>query len=274
MTTSSTIVLLTGGSSGIGAATAKLLCRGGMTVYSASRSGGGDAETLENGRIIPVKMDVNDPSAVKEVVDRIVREQGRLDAVVCNAGNGIAGSVEDTSVDEARYQFETCFYGAVRTIDACLPVFRSQGHGRIVTVSSVAAVIPIPFQAYYSSVKAALHMLTRALSLEVKPFGIQCCCVLPGDTKTGFTKARKYTQASQEATSPYYQTMHRSVAKMEKDEQNGMAPEVIGKAILRQLGRRKMKLTVTPRIDYRAIGILVRILPERLAMWIIGLLYS
>ncbi len=274
MKASSPIVLLTGGSSGIGAATARLLCQRGMTVYSASRSGGGEAVSSPAGRIIPVSMDVNDSAAVQAVIQRILQEQGRLDAVVCNAGNGIAGAVEDTSVEEARYQFETCFYGAVRTIDACLPVFRAQGGGRIVTVSSVAAVIPIPFQAYYSSVKAALHMLTRAISLEVKPFGIQCCCVLPGDTKTGFTKARKFAQASQDPASPYYKTMTESVGKMEKDEQNGMAPEVIGKAICRQLGRRRMKLTVTPRLDYRAIGILARLLPERLMMWIVGLLYS
>ena len=138
------IVLLTGGSSGIGAAAALMLARSGMTVYAASRSG----KAPEHPLIVPVVMDVNDEKAVGDTVDRIVAEQGRLDAVVCNAGNGIAGAVEDTSVDEVRYQFETCFFGVVKTVGACLPVFRRQGHGRIITVSSVAAVIPIPYQTF------------------------------------------------------------------------------------------------------------------------------
>ena len=155
------IVLLTGGSSGIGAATAWMLAQAGMTVYATSRSG----KAPEHERIIPLVMDVNDAQAVENTVSRILSEQGRLDAVVCNAGNGMAGAAEDTSIDEIRYQFETCFYGAVKVIDACLPVFRRQGYGRILTVTSVAAFIPIPYQAFYSSVKAALLMYTKALSL-------------------------------------------------------------------------------------------------------------
>lgn len=191
--------------------------------------------------------------------------------MICNAGNGIAGAVEDTSIEEARYQFETCYFGAVRTIDACLPIFRQQGYGKIITVTSVAAFIPIPFQAFYSSVKAALLMLTKALSLEVKPFGIQCCSVQPGDTKTGFTSARKYTAKAYDGA--YTETMKRSVAKMEKDEQNGMPASKIAKAIYKQLKARKMRLNVTPRFDYRAIEILSKLLPTRVIMWLVGKLY-
>jgi len=270
------IVLLTGGSSGIGAATARILSRSGMTVYAGSRRGTlpeGNQGTEDISRLIPVRLDVNDAETLKAAVERIVREQGRLDAVICNAGNGIAGAIEETDEQEARAQMETCFFGAVKTIQACLPVFRTQGHGRIITVSSVAALIPIPYQAFYSAVKSALLSLTQALSLEVKPFGIQCCSILPGDTKTGFTSARKYTEASQDKGSPYYERMSASVGKMERDEQHGMAPEVMGRAILRQLKKRRMSVTVTPRIDYRLIGLLSHWLPDRLVLWIVGLLY-
>lgn len=261
------IVLLTGGSSGIGAATALMLAQAGMTVYATSRSG----KAPEHNRIIPLVMDVNDAEAVAHTVSWILAEQGRLDAVVCNAGNGMAGAAEDTSIDEVRYQFETCFYGAVKVIDACLPVFRRQGYGRVLTVTSVAAFIPIPYQAFYSSVKAALLMYTKALSLEVAPFGIQCCSILPGDTKTGFTSARKYAEKAREGA--YAERMARSVAKMEKDEQNGMSPDVIARAICKQLTRSRMQLHVTPRLDYKAIEVLSRVLPERLVMWIVSLLY-
>lgn len=261
------VVLLTGGSSGIGAAAASMLAARGIKVYAASRSG----KAPEQEGIVPVSMDVNDQEAIDKTVKSIYEAEGKLDAVVCNAGNGIAGAVEDTSVEEIRYQFETCFYGAVRVIDACLPIFRQQGFGKIITVTSVAGFIPIPFQAFYSSVKAALLMLTKALSLEVKPFGIQCCSILPGDTKTGFTSARKYTAKAESGA--YAHVMKRSIAKMEKDEQNGMPPERIARAICKQLSARRMKATVTPRFDYRTIEILSKLLPTRWVLSLVGKLY-
>lgn len=246
-----------------------MLAAEGCTVYAASRSG---KAPMDKG-IIPVSLDINDYEGTIALVSRICEERGTLDAVICNAGNGIAGAVEDTSTEEARYQFETCFFGTVKTVRACLPVFRRQGHGKIITVSSVAAIIPIPFQTFYSSVKAALLMYTKALSLEVRPFGIQCCSILPGDTRTGFTGARKYAALADD-NSPYAQVMKASVAKMEKDEQNGMSPDVIAGAIVGQMKRRRMKLHVTPRLDYRAIDILSGLLPEKTVMWIVRLLYA
>ena len=268
------VVLLTGGSSGIGAATARLLSEQGMTVYCGSRRGQAPSAGEKGGPIIPLVLDVNDPDRMQAAVQQIVREQGRLDAVVCNAGNGIGGAVEDTSPEEARYQFETCFFGACNTIRACLPVFRGQGSGRIVTVTSVAAIIPIPFQAFYSSVKSALLMLTNALSMEVRPFGIQCGSVLPGDTRTGFTAARKMTAAAGDENSAYRERTARSIAKMEHDEQNGMPPEKIARAILRQLQRRRMRPVMVPRLDYKLIRLLQRIVPDRLMLRIVRMIYD
>ena len=273
------VILLTGGSSGIGAATAILLAQEGNHVYAASRSGrlpeGLHSESLAScrGFVRAIALDVNDASSLQSAVENICREEGRLDVLVCNAGNGIAGAIEQTNEEEAKYQFETCFFGAVKSIQACLPTFRAQGHGKIITVTSVAAVIPLPYQAFYSAVKAALLSLTQSLQLELKPFHIQCCSILPGDTKTGFTAARKYTKAAQDSSSPYYKAMMASVQKMEKDEQNGMSAQVIARAIARQVRRRRMSISVTPRIDYWAIGLLVRLLPRRLVLWIVGLLY-
>ena len=273
------VILLTGGSSGIGAATAILLAQEGNHVYAASRSGrlpeDLKPESLATcrGFVRGISVDVNDASSLQNAVENICREEGRLDVLVCNAGNGIAGAIEQTNEEEAKYQFETCFFGAVKSIQACLPTFRAQGHGKIITVTSVAAVIPLPYQAFYSAVKAALLSLTQSLQLEMKPFHIQCCSILPGDTKTGFTAARKYTKAAQDSSSPYYKAMMASVQKMEKDEQNGMSAQVIARAIARQVRRRRMSISVTPRIDYWAIGLLVRLLPRRLVLWIVGLLY-
>ena len=268
------VVLLSGGSSGIGAETARLLAEAGYTVYAGSRRGTVSEQCSALKNVIPVVLDVNDQESVAKVVAAVIAKEGHIDAVVCNAGNGIAGAVEQTTVDEAKYQFETCFFGAHRLIREVLPHMRSQQFGRIITVSSVAAVVPIPYQTFYSSAKAAVLIYTKALSLEVKGFGIQCCSILPGDTKTGFTSARKTTAESDDKDSVYYDVFKKSVGRMEHDEQNGMPASKIAKAIVGQLGKRRMAATVTPRIDYKAINFLVRILPTKLMLWIVGKLYA
>ena len=265
------VVLLTGGSSGIGAATAHLLANAGMKVYAGSRRG--TIDTPQEG-IVPVKLDVNDAAGTEAVVADILSREGRLDAVVCNAGNGIYGPVEGTTEEEARNQFETTFFGSLKTIEACLPVFRKQGFGRIVTVSSVMGILPLPYQVFYSSAKSALLFLTEGLAMELDGTGIQCCCVLPGDVATGFTQARKLNAAAQNADSPYKERMDRNLAKIEKDEQGGMSPDVIGKSILRQLQRKNMRARVIPRLDYGLVGFVVRICPVKWRLKLINLLYN
>ena len=310
-------MLLTGGSSGIGAATAILLAKNGIKVYAGSRRGT-VADSHPN--IVPVKLDVNDAETTRLVVERIVQEEGRLDAVICNAGAGIYGPLEGTIEEEAREQFETTYFGSFKTIEACLPVFRKQNFGRIITVTSVMAVLQLPFQGLYSSAKAALLSLSQSLSLELKGTGIECCSILPGDVSTGFTSARKKTEAARREDSPYRDKMtpdffrisaeeiekpkvrvmdcipnvleipevilemeavdgelkadpEKNLAKIEKDELGGMAPSVIANAIFRQLRRRHMAVRVIPRIDYKAVGFLVRVLPAKWVLSILNLIY-
>ena len=265
------VVLLTGGSSGIGAATAHLLAKAGMKVYAGSRRG--SIDTPQQG-IVPVKLDVNDAAMSAAVVADIVAREGRLDAVVCNAGNGIYGPVEGTTEEEARSQFETTFFGSRKTIEACLPVFRQQGFGRIVTVSSVMGILPLPYQVFYSGAKAALLSLTEGLAMELEGSGIQCCCILPGDVATGFTQARKLNQAAQKADSPYKVKMEKNLRKIEKDETGGMSPDVIGNSILRQLRKKRMRVRVIPRLDYGLVGFIVRICPVKWRLKLVNLLYN
>lgn len=269
------VVLITGASAGIGLSAAVQLMDKGVRVYAASRRGGIPQKAQNGvGELIPVQMDVNNPEVIASVVAQILKENNRLDAVICNAGNGIAGSIEDTSNEEMRYQFETNFFGAVNTINACLPVFRAQGYGKVIATSSVAAVVPIPFQAFYSAGKSALSIFMQALAIEVKPFGIQCCSILPGDTKTDFTSARKYTEKSQSADSAYSQKMKTSVGRMEKDEQNGMDAKVVAKQMVDQVMSKRMKVAVVPGFQYKVICWLFKILPTRTSLWIVGLLYG
>ena len=265
------VVLLTGGSSGIGAATAHLLADAGMKVYAGSRRG--TIDRPQDG-IVPVKLDVNDAAAAQAVVADILEKEGRLDAVICNAGNGIYGPVEGTTEEEARSQFETTFFGSLKTIEACLPVFRKQGFGRIVTVSSVMGILPLPYQVFYSSAKSALLFLTEGLAMELAGTGVECCCVLPGDVATGFTQARKLNIAAQDPHSPYKEKMDKNLAKIEKDELGGMSPDVIGKSILKQLRKRHMRMRVIPRLDYGLVGFIVRICPAKQRLKLVNLLYN
>ncbi len=268
------VVWITGAGSGIGKEMAKQLMQQGACVYATSRSiSSANREEFGTGKIIPVRMDVNSVDDLQRVMQYIMNEQGRIDAVVCNAGNGIAGSVEDTSDEEARYQMETNFFGTIKTIQTCLPVFRKQRQGKIMVTSSVAALVPIPYQAFYSAGKAAALLLLQALSMEVKPFGIQCCAVLPGDTRTGFTDARKMTVQSLSPHSPYGAQTKTSVERMEQDELNGMNVSVVARAMVQQLLSRRMKPVIVPGIKYKAVCALLRIVPQQLKLWIVARVY-
>lgn len=268
------IILLTGGSSGIGWEVARLLMHKGARVYSASRRLGAALKAPQgNGEIIPVRLDINNEEETAQIVSRILQENQRLDAVICNAGNGIAGAVEETSAGEAAYQLETNFFGTVKTIRACLPVFRRQGYGRIMATSSVAAIVPIPYQAFYSAGKSALLTFMQALSLEVSPFGIQCCTVLPGDTKTAFTSARRYTEASRSADSPYATRMKKSVDKMIHDEETGMSPAFVARKMVRRIMSKRMKPILIPGAQYQLICWLFNVLPVRLRLWCVRQIY-
>lgn len=268
------IVLLTGGSTGIGLEIALQLMNKNARVYSASRRPGNHQKSDSGeGEIIPVQLDINNEADTASLVDRILKENGKLDVVICNAGNGIAGAVEDTSIDEVRFQMETNFFGAVKTIQACLPLFRKQGKGKIIVTSSIAAIVPIPYQAFYSAGKSALSTFLQALALEVKPFGIQCCAVLPGDTKTDFTSSRKQTEASQENGSVYSVRMKKAIRKMEEDEKNGMKASFVARKIVNQVFRKRMKPIVIPGIQYKLIYSLFNVLPVRWRMWAVGKLY-
>jgi short-subunit dehydrogenase len=266
------IIIVTGASAGIGLSLVQMLekqenCK----IYAASRSGKFSSNSQ---KIVPLKMDVNNAESVNAAAQKILDENGKIDVLVCNAGNGIAGAVEDMTLDEVRYQMETNFFGTVRVIQAFLPVFRSQNYGKIIVTTSVAGIVPIPFQSVYSASKAAIMTAIDALSLELKPYKVQCCCVLPGDTKTNFTAARVFAEKAKSDTSPYKIRFEKSIMKMEKDEQNGVPPEKVAKIIVNQLNKRRMKLRVAVGWDYKLICWAFSILPARLKMWAVGLLYG
>jgi NAD(P)-dependent dehydrogenase (short-subunit alcohol dehydrogenase family) len=239
------VVLITGASSGIGAACAAHLAALGHKVYGTSRRAPAITPAalaqLPYPRLIP--MDVTVDATVATGVGLVLTVEGRLDVLVNNAGNGIAGAIEDTPIEMAKGQVETNFWGMVRLCQAVLPAMRAQRSGLIVNISSMAGRMGIPYQAFYSASKFAIEGATEALRLEVAPCGVRACLIEPGDFRTGFTAHRQ--RCSREETSGVYaDACERALGVMEHDEQHGPTPEMIAQTLARIIA------TPNPRLRY------------------------
>ena len=259
------IAIVTGGTSGIGKATALALRGAGYTIYEFSRREAG-VEGLHH-----IRADITDETQVRAAVQQVMDAEGQIDVVVNNAGFGISGAVEFTSTEDAKSLFDVNFFGMVNMNRAVLPIMRQQGGGRIVNMSSVAAPIAIPFQAYYSASKAAVRTYSLALASEVRPFGIEVCVIMPGDIATGFTAARR---KSCDGDVVYHGRIARSVAVMEHDEQTGMSAEYAGQFVARRATQKRAKLICTMGHKYALFVFLMRILPTGLATRIVGKIYA
>ncbi len=252
------VVVITGASAGIGHATADRLHAAGWTVVGASRRG------TSPGTWRPLVMDVDDDASVADGLAAVVAEHGRLDAVVACAGWGLAGSVEQTPMADAKDQVETNFWGAVRVVQVALPTFRAAGGGRVVLVSSIGGVLGIPFQAFYSASKFAMEGYGEALAYEVAPFGIHVTLVEPGNVRTDFTSSRRDVIAAP-GDDPYEAASAKAVRKMEEDERNGVPPDDVAKVIAKVLvASRPPRRASVGKMGERVGIVGKRLLPYRL----------
>ena len=259
------VAVITGGNSGIGKSTAKALLKMGCTVYEFSRR-----EILSDG-IKHITCDVTDENAVKSAVETVVSESGRIDIVINCAGFGISVSVEFTELSQAKAQFDVNFFGMVNINKAIIPFMRKNGGGRIVNISSVAAVAHIPFQTYYSASKAAIESYTCALANEVKPFGITVTAIQPGDICTEFTRARA---KSFDGDDVYEGRILRSVTGMEKDEQKGMSADVAGEYIAKIALKKNVKPIYAIGFSYKFLSTLCKTFPCSFRNKVVGMLYA
>jgi len=259
------VAIITGGSSGIGLETARALAKRGVKVYEFSR------REAEFDFMQHISVDVTDESQVFSAVNGVFEKEGRIDILINNAGMGISGAFEFTDEKDARRLMDVNLFGMNNMIRAVLPHMRAAKKGRIVNLSSVAAPLPIPFQAWYSISKAAVNALTMAVANEVKPYGVSVCSVMPGDIKTGFTAARKKSIAGDDE---YGGRIERSVSRMEKDEQNGMKPEFAGSFIARLALKKRVGPYNTIGFIYKCCVLLSKILPGRLVRFVLGKMYG
>jgi NAD(P)-dependent dehydrogenase (short-subunit alcohol dehydrogenase family) len=182
----SKVVLITGGSSGIGKAIGEFLFHKGFIVYGTSRN----PEKVTNSLFPLIALDVRNSESILDAVEKVISVSKRLDVVINNAGVGITGPIEETPIAEIKNNFDTNFFGPIEVMKAVLPQMRSQNSGLIVNITSIAGYMGLPYRGVYSASKGALELITEALRMEVKSFGIQITNVAPGDFATNIASGR------------------------------------------------------------------------------------
>ncbi|MFO7617224.1 MAG: SDR family oxidoreductase [Bacteroidales bacterium] len=257
------VVLITGASSGLGLATAELLAASGCRVYGANRS-----NLKPSNGVTRLPLDLTDEVSIKGVVEQVIRAEGRLDAVVNNAGFGLAGALENFTSEEMRRQFEVVFFGLDSLCRASIPHLRQSIAGKIINISSIGGLIGLPFQGAYSAAKFAVEGYTEALRLELKPFGVHVSVVNPGDFHTGFTSNRTIVGRENEE-SPYRQRFRKTLSIIESDELGGCNPILVAKTVRRIIFSRSPGFRyLAGRFDQKLMARIKPILPHALVDWL------
>jgi NAD(P)-dependent dehydrogenase (short-subunit alcohol dehydrogenase family) len=251
------VVLITGASSGVGQATARLLAQQGHKVFGTSRAPT-SAEAVAN--LTMVALDVRSDASVAACVNAVSSQAGRVDVLVNNAGYELGGALEEHSIDEAKAQFETNFFGVVRMTKAVLPLMRRQKEGQIVNISSLSALAPIPFMGMYSASKWALDGYTEALRVELKPLNIGVSQIEPGFLKSPMMDKR---QVVAERIGDYELWRQRAFKAIRDSEERGPPPALVAETVL------KIVASPAPRLRYvigrqaNVVSRLRRFMPER-----------
>ena len=236
-------VLITGASSGIGKETAKTLIGEGYTVYAAARRLEMMEDLKELGGI-PLAMDVTKEDQVVAAVEQIEQEQGGVDILINNAGIAVYGSVEETAMEDVRYQFEVNLFGLVRLTQLVLPYMRQQRAGKIVNISSTAGKVYVPMGAWYTASKHALEGWSDSLRFEVQQFNIDVILIEPGTISTEIYDLTIDPMLERSGQGPYRDFAH-AVAKFTRNVRDnpdaGTPPSVIANTISKALQARRPK---------------------------------
>jgi NAD(P)-dependent dehydrogenase (short-subunit alcohol dehydrogenase family) len=230
-------IVITGASSGIGLTIAKHLASLGHQVVGTSRYKEGPFENFEL-----LKLDVTDDASVEKFAGQILERLSQIDVLINNAGYVIAGPIENITIEEAKQQLDTNYFGFVRLTQRFLPNFRANNTGKIINICSLAGQIGMPFQAHYSASKYAVEGFTEALRLELAPYNIQVCNINPGDFCTNITANRKTTSHIDSAYLKQYENL---ISIYATEENNGADPQIIAELISSLLYKKKLKVRYT-----------------------------
>ena len=235
------VALVTGASSGMGKDFVKALLQEGRIVYAAARRVE-KMDDLEALGAIPLAMDITQENDIQKGVDTIAKEQGGVDILINNAGFGLYGSVEETAIDDARYQFEVNLFGLARLTQLVIPYMRQHKSGKIINISSVAGKIYTPLGAWYHATKHALEGWSDCLRLELKPFGIDVVVIEPGAIKTAFAGVMTGPMLERSGSGPYADIANK-MAKISEHQEGGAAspPSVITDLVMKSIRADKPK---------------------------------
>ena len=254
----SKVVLITGGSSGIGKSIGEFLHHKGFVVYGTSRN----PEQVSNSVFPLFALDVRNTDSIVAAVAKIIATSGRLDIVINNAGVGITGPLEEIPTNEIKNNFETNFFGPIVVMKAVLPQMRAQKSGLIINITSIAGYVGLPYRSVYSASKGALELITEALRMEVKSFGIHITNVAPGDFATNIASGRFHAPLIKDSAYeiPYGNTLK----MMDEHVDSGNNPTEMAEAVYQII------LNPSPRIHYKVGAfmqkfsiVLKRILPDK-----------
>ncbi len=253
----SRVIAVTGATSGMGKSCAEKLSALGHKVYGTVFGIDVDPE-WKNLPYTLIPCDITDQASVEAFIGQVRDEAKRIDVLVNCAGFAFEGGVEDSTVEEAKLQFEVNFFGTHRITREVMPIMREQGGGKIITISSLAAQVPgIPYQGFYSMSKKAVDGLVETLRYEGKPFGIQATGINPGDMKTDFT-ANRVRAAAFKPGSAYYDQSMKSVEIMKKSELGSQGPDAIGELVCKLVDAKKLKPKYFIEPKYKVLLFLMR----------------
>ncbi|MFI1744142.1 SDR family oxidoreductase [Thalassobellus sediminis] len=253
----SKVVLITGGSSGIGKSIGEFLSEKGFKVYGTSRN----PDNYPESKFPILALDVANNDTVLQTVKTIIETEGQLDVVINNAGAGITGPIEEVPEEEIKANFETNFFGPIKVIKAVLPQMRKQQSGLIINITSIAGYMGLPYRGIYSASKGALELLTEAFRMEIKDFNIKMTNVAPGDFATNIAAGRYHAPLLDD--SPYKKPYGDTLDLMNTHVDNGSDPYLMAKEVFKIIN------TSTPKVHYK-VGefmqkfsiVLKRVLPD------------
>ena len=252
------VVLITGGSSGIGKSIGDFLQQNGYVVYGTSRN----PDRVLNSIFPLVPLDVRKSDSIRKAIDKVISITGRLDIVINNAGVGITGPLEEIPTDELKNNFETNLFGPIEVMKAVLPQMRKQKSGLIINVTSIAGYMGLPYRSVYSASKGALELITEAVRMEVKPFNIKITNIAPGDFATNIASSRYHAPIIK--GSPYEDSYSSILRMMDEHVDGGSDPIEMAEAVYKIIENSE------PKIHYKVGAfmqkfsiVLKRILPDK-----------
>lgn len=255
----SKVILITGGSSGIGKSIGEYLQTKGLKVYGTTRKLANHTDFVG---FELLEMDVTNLDSIQLAVDKIITKEGRLDVLINNAGIGITGPIEETPHEEINNAFDTNFNGPIHMIKAVLPQMRKQKNGLVINITSIAAFMGLPYRGIYSATKGAMELVSETLRMETKDFGIHMTTIAPGDFATNIAAGRYHAPVLENSVykEPYAQTL----SLIDEGVNDGEDPILIAHTVLKVIN------TKNPKVRYKVGSFmqkfslrLKRILPDK-----------